>query len=115
MLKRYSVVLIALVFMLASCASVAPEGAKAWTDMSPKEKSIFLMDLYGKQYDSYVALYKKPDRTEAEQEILEEKYKWINKVYPYIDAYSSYAESGIIAPAETEALMLELVNEALGI
>lgn len=115
MLKRYSLLVVLVLVVVVGCSTIAGKDAKSWIDMTPKEKSIFLMDLYGKQYDSYVALWKKTPRTEADQKTLEQKYEWLHKVYPYIDAYAGYAEGGVIPPAETEALMLELVNEALGI
>ena len=115
MLKKYSIVVIALVFMFVGCATMGAKDVRPWTELTPKEKATFLMDLYGKQYDSYLQLYKKPNKTEAEKEVLRQKYDWITKVYPYIDVYAGYAENGVLAPAETEALMIQLINEALGI
>lgn len=108
--------LISMVLFLQGCPGiVGGKEVKPFTEMTPKEKSVFLMTTYSKQYDDYVELWEKPNRTAAQQEILERKYEWIQEVYPYIDTYSSYAEGGIIPPAEIEKIVLDLVNKSLGL
>jgi len=95
MLKKYSVIVFLLVFIVG-CPSL--QETKSFNDMTPKEKSIFLMSLYNNQYDSYVALYKKVEKTDAEKEFLSKQYKWLKEVYPYIELYVSYAENGVLPP-----------------
>lgn len=107
--------LLSVGFFLNGCITVGGKEVKSFTEMTPKEKSIFLMTTYSKQYDDYVQLWKQPDRTEAQQEILEKKYEWLQKIYPYIDTYTTYAAGGVMPPAETERIVLNLINDALGL
>lgn len=110
------VILLCMVFFLQGCpGTIGGTEVKSFTEMTPKEKSIFLMTTYSKQYDDYVQLWKQPDRTEAQQEILEKKYEWLQKIYPYIDTYTTYAAGGVMPPAETERIVLNLINDALGL
>jgi hypothetical protein len=89
--------------------------AKPFWEMNAKEKATFLMTMYNKQYDEYLKLYKKEDRTEVEQRILEDRYDLLQEMYPVIDTYQSYAAGGAIPTAETEQLAIELVNRALNL
>jgi hypothetical protein len=100
---------------MIGCSTIAGKDAKSFTDMTTKEKASFLMSVYNKQYDSYAQMWKQPDRTEEMQKVLDAKYEWLKKLYPVVDAYAGYAESGVLPPASMEDLALSLINESLGL
>jgi len=111
-------ILILGAFMLAAHGCTGTFGGKetkSFTDMNTKEKATFLMSMYNKQYDDYRLMWKKEPRTEAMQKLLDDKHALLTELYPVVDVYAGYAESGGIPPAETEQLAIELVNRALGI
>lgn len=100
---------------LNGCAVPGGGEPKSFTEMNPKEKSLFLMKTYNKQYDDYIQLYEKGDWTEAEEEILRKKHAALKELYPLIDIYAAYAEEGVIPPVETEKAALLALDKLLGV
>ena len=115
--SRALLAILVLTVMAIGCANMpgAPQGAKNFTDMTSMEKSVFLMKTYNKQYDSYVQLYEKGNWTDTEKEVLRTKYEALKEVYPFIDMYSGYAESGAVPPESTEQAAIAALNKLLGL
>jgi len=107
-------ILIFVCMFTVSCGLMGmKKDIKSWADMTTKEKASFLMSTYNKQFDSYMQLYNKADRTAADNEYLRSKKKAMEEVYPYIDQYAEYAETGTIASALVEQAALEAVNKLI--
>jgi len=73
------------------------------------------MDLYNGQSDDYKIQAAKPDLTEEQKVILRKKKEILTKVYPLIKLYVGYAESGVLPPADTEAVIMRLTDELLAL
>ena len=115
MLTKSKFLIVILIFVfVAGCSAMTGGGdLKSWGEMSTKEKATFLMSVYNKQYDSYMQLYAKDNRTEADNKYLRDKKVALEIVYPYIDTYAQYADTGTIPPATVEQAALEAVNKLL--
>lgn len=96
------------------CAVMTPTGQTTtvvpYADMSVKQKSIFLMDFYNKQFDLYQMQAGKSSHTDTEKIVLNKKYDTLKKIYPYIAMYNGYADTGSAPPAEVEAALITLIN-----
>lgn len=114
--QRTAGLAIVVVFLMVLVACPPQQGAvKSVSDMTPKEKATFVMSMYNKQYDEYLAMYNKGEWTDAEKKIMNVKYEALGELYPYIKIYADYAEEGILAPATTEKAMLATVDKLLGL
>lgn len=111
---------IGLIFMLlaVSLMSVVLVGCppqnieiKSLDEMSPKEKATFMMSMYNKQYENYKQVAANPDLTEAQRTILRKKKSILTEVYPLIELYVSYVDSGAIPSAETEKQIITYLDE----
>jgi len=111
--SKLLIVFILLAFV-CGCGAMGVDGdLKSWGEMGSKEKATFLMSVYNKQYDAYMQLYAKEDRTEADNQFLRDKKSALEAVYPYIDTYAQFAESGTIPPAAVEQAAIEAVGKLL--
>lgn len=72
-----------------------------------------MMSMYNAQYDDYQLTAAIPDLSEDQKEILRTKKEIITEVYPMIQIYISYAESGTIPSVETETLIIQQLNRLL--
>lgn len=77
-----------LVIFLFGCAALQSIGitVKPYSEMSPKEKMIFLYKSYNKQYDDYKVQVAKPNLTENEKVVLRTRKAVLVNVYPLIQA-----------------------------
>lgn len=105
-------IMLAWVVMSNGCAMV--EGAKGWSEMSPKEQATMVSGVYVKQYDLYLREAVAPDLTEDKREILRAK-KALADLYPYLSIYNEYAARGQFAPADVEVVVMRLMDRLLGI
>jgi len=73
---------------LVSCAALQSIGitVKPYSEMTPKEKMIFLYKSYNKQYEDYKVQVVKPNLTESEKVVLRGRKDVLTKVYPLIQA-----------------------------
>lgn len=96
-------------YAVINCAAVmAPQ--KSFPEMSPKEKAIYVMSMYNKQYDQYLALYEKGNHSEEEKRILQTKYDMLKELHPYVGIYLSYSETGVLPAATIEEKLIALIN-----
>lgn len=102
-----------LPLMLTGCPSIMGGEVQSFADMSPKQKAVFVMDIYNKQYDSYLDLYRKGEWTDAEKKTLQVKYDLLQELHPYIEMFNSYAEKGVMPPADVEQALISVVNKLI--
>lgn len=113
--------LFALVFllMIALCACPAPQrtGTEdgSFLNMPTKQQALYILQIYNKQYEEYMSVWAKDDRTELDNEYLRNKKEALTEVYPYIDTFASYVDKGVIPPSTVEAAALAAVNKLLNI
>jgi hypothetical protein len=74
--------------MLTACTVMQSLGIviKPYSEMTPKEKMVFLYSSYNKQYDDYKVQVVKPNLTNIDKNVLRGKKEILTKVYPFIQA-----------------------------
>lgn len=86
---------------------------KSFNEMTPKEKAVYLLSMYNKQYDEYLALYKRGDHTKEEKLILQKKYELLKELHPYIGVYLTYSETGEMPNDLVEQKLIDLIHKLL--
>lgn len=109
----YRVISIALVAVMAIGCAMFASSAKPFNEMSPKEKSVFIMNLYNKQYDDYLAISAKPEKTLEDKAVLKQKYELLVELHQYVNLYVDYAENGQIPTEVVEAGLIALIEKIL--
>jgi len=117
-----AVLVLVLAFMLASCA--AQKGGKSLSEMSDKEKSVIMMDIYNQQFTDYMTKtgYTKIgdkwektgeiiDFTEDQKDIMRKKKEILTNVYPLITLYDSYVANNRQIDLATEQQIFALLDE----
>lgn len=102
----------ATIALLHGCAAM---GGKSFSEMSPKERATQIMSVYNNQYDLYLREAKVPDLTEEKKEVLREKKKLMQELYPYVGMYTNYAEQGVPAPIDVEMAVMAIMDKLLGL
>lgn len=101
LLKPIPVALVCL--LLASCAWFQ-ERVKEFQDMSPKEKSLWMMSIYNSTYAAYEAKAADPESlTEADKEVMRATKAVLKKAWPLIKSYNSMVNSGVTDSATVAA------------
>jgi hypothetical protein len=101
-----------LAIVMGGCAAM---GGKSYTEMTPKERATQIMSIYNSQYELYLREAKIPDMTEEKKEVLREKKKLMQELYPYIGMYNNYAEQGVPAPTDVEMAVMSIMDKLLGL
>ena len=100
--------------LLSSCAWFS-EQVREFKDMSPKEKSLWMMSVYNRVYAEYQAKAVVPeDLSEADKEVMRATKQVLRKAWPLIKAFNSMVNSGITESA-TEAAAFAITRELLGL
>jgi hypothetical protein len=107
--------ILAVSFVVGAQGCTSLTGGKGWSEMSPKEQAANLLGIYNRQYDLYLKQATAPDLTDEKREILRDKKKALTELYPFLDVYSDYAARGEFAPADTEIVVMRIVDRLLGI
>lgn len=81
--------------------------------MTPKEKATWMLSIYNAQYDDYLVQAARTDLTEEEKKILRSKKEIMTEVYPAIELYAGYANSGVLPGDELETLIISRLNQLL--
>lgn len=105
------VMLLVVAFMTVALVGCQTDNIKTFDEMSAKEKATFMMSMYNKQYSNYQTQAAKPELTEAEREILRKKKKILSEVYPLIELYMSYVDSGAVPSTETEQKIINYLDQ----
>ena len=107
--KRIAVYLVVLAFLFPACATFGP--AKSWTQMTPKEKSLFFISTYNRQFDDTMKMAALTNLTEGQKEIVRAKKAVLMQAYHPIRIYESIAVSGGIPSPQDEAAILDFINQ----
>ena len=100
-----------LIRVFCSCATI--QAQKSFSDMTTKEKTVYIMSMYNKQYDEYLSLYQKADLSNEEKETLRKKYDLLKEIYPYIAIYVNYSETGEVPSEVIENKLIDLINNTI--
>ena len=106
---RIAALLMVFAVLFAACATFGP--AKPWTQMTPKEKSLFFITTYNRQFDDTMKMAVLPNLTEGQKEIVRAKKAILMQAYHPIRIYESIAVSGGIPSPQDEAAILEFINQ----
>jgi len=104
---RWIIPFIALAFV--GCAMFS--GSVAWSEKSPKEKSLYFIQLYNQQYDDTIFMATNPNISDAQKRVVAAKKNMLTKLWPMIKVYDSIAANGGIPSVEDEQAILVIINE----
>ena len=110
------VLVLTMAFAITACGPkpvMNGEDGDSFMEMTTKGKATYLLQLYNKQYEEYMNLWMKPNRTEADNKYLKDKKKALEEIYPYIDTFAGYVDTGTVPPAAVEAAALAAINKLL--
>jgi hypothetical protein len=101
-----------LVFFLSACAGLQ---LKQWSERTPQEKAYSVLAFYNEQFsDTMNMALRGNELTEEQKRVVRTKKAVLTKVYPLIQVYINYIGQGTVPPAETEAMILNYLNELGG-
>jgi hypothetical protein len=104
-----------ILFLAAHGCSLFQQGAKEFKEMTPKERSLWLMSVYNQEYELYKAKAAEPDKlTEEDKKILRLKKTAMLQAWPVLKAYNSMIRSGVWTE-ELEQKALDAVTKLIGI
>ena len=122
-MKRNFLFFVLLIFLI-SFNSCAMGTAKSISEMTPKEKTTFMLGVYNSQYADYMSQtgyswdgekkeYVKistPTLSDERKEVLKKKKEILTKLYPLIKMYDSVANTGVVPSHEVEQQIFDLLN-----
>ena len=100
---KLCMVIVVVVFALAAACATLPA--------TPKEKAVWMMGIYNRQFDDYQAMVARPDLTEAQKEVLRQKKKILVEAKPLITAYDGYVQQGATPSPQLEVQITDLLNQ----
>jgi hypothetical protein len=92
-------------------AALALAAACATAPATPKEKAVWMMGIYNRQFDDYQVMVARPDLTDAQKEILRQKKKVLVEVKPLIAAYDGCIQQGTAPSPQLETQITDLLNQ----
>lgn len=107
------IVIIAACLIRVFCSCATMQSQKSFSEMTTKEKTVYIMSMYNKQYDEYLSLYQKGAHTEAEKELLRTKYDLLKEIHPYIAIYVNYSDTGEVPSEVIEKKLIDLINQTI--
>lgn len=118
-MKRFNwmgfMLLLALLMLFSfGCVGLQPS-VKRVTDMTPKERATWMMEIYTAQYDDYEKMVKYPGLSAAQKEMLRQKYDALTKMWPLINTYNTYVDSDALPSPQLEQQIIDLINAATAI
>lgn len=105
-----AVVLFVLVAFVTGCGLL---GIKSWNDLTPKQKAIFFMNTYLSTANNVDTILKDPTSTPAAKASALKDKDTLTQVYPMIQAYKKYVDTGVMDVPVSEATILDLVNKLI--
>ena len=107
---NFAVVLFILVVFVAGCSLL---GLKTWNDLTPKQRTIFFMNTYLSTANNVDTILKDPASTQvAKTSALKDKAT-LTQVYPLIQAYKKYVDTGVMDVPVSEAAILSLIDQLI--
>jgi len=106
------VLLVLLVAFLVGCAGFMQQTGdlKSIDDMTPKERATWFTSVYNSQDRDYRAMVARSDLTTEQKHILRKKKAIMTQLYPMIQTYNLYIESGAVPTKEVEDRIIEMIN-----
>lgn len=101
-------VFIFFVVLLAACAT---SGLKSFDDMTHKERATWMMGVYNSQARDYKALVARSDLTNSQKEALRYRKELLTQLWPLINTYTVYVDSGAVPTKEVEDAIIRIINE----
>lgn len=113
MRKFKLIAVLAMVMILISCAALQSIGitVKPYSEMTPKEKMIFLYKSYNKQYKDYKIQVAKTNLTENEKIILRGRKDALTKIYPLIQSADLALIEGKPFDPTNEKLIIDYLRQ----
>lgn len=100
--KKVAILMVlSLVFVMASCAAT----------MSTKGKALMVLSTYNAQTASTVEMSNRPNLTEAQKEVVREKKKVIMQLDPMIKLYGNLVKKGGTPSTTTEQDIFNLIDQ----
>ena len=101
-----------LVVLLLLCfACTANMAMKPWSEQTPQDRLVWMLGIYNAQDKDYRSMAVMPNLTPAQKSVLQNKKKVLTQVYPLIDAYRITVNQGGTPDANTEQMILNLLNQ----
>lgn len=114
-MRRLSNVAVLSVLALAVGCSLFSTAVKTFEDMTPKERSLWMMSIYNKEYAEYEATVATRTPLPVEvQKVLRAKKAALVRAWPLIKAYNAMIQTGLLSE-ETEAAAFSAIETLLGI
>ena len=108
--NKHIVVLLLAAALLIGCAS-GPK-VKPYTEMSPKEKSVFFMKVYNTEFANYQKQAADPDKLSIEKrEVLRKKYDILTQMHPLILGYDMVVSAGTLPNPATEQAIMDMIDK----
>ena len=105
---------VVIIGMVAGCAWLS-SAVKTFEDMTPKERSLWMMSVYNKQYAEYeAAVSVRTPLPEEVRVVLRAKKAALVRAWPLIKAYNAMLQTGVFSE-ETQAKAFSAIEILLGI
>jgi hypothetical protein len=98
-----------LVILCFACT--ANMSLKPWSEQTPKDRLVWMLGIYNAQDRDYRAMAAMPNLSDAQKKVLQTKKAIMVQAYPLIDAYRATVEAGGTPSAQTEQMILNLLNQ----
>jgi hypothetical protein len=108
--RKAIILFVVLLFALGACVS-AEKGGKSLSEMTPKEKATWFMGIYNSQARDYKAMVARKDLTNEQKDILRKKKSIMTEVWPLINTYIAYVDTGAVVTKTVEDEIIGLVND----
>jgi len=110
-LKIGVLLLIAMVFLLTSCAMTGIVAPIDPLKMSPEQKVNFAWGIYKAQYSDYQRITADPSILSEESKVILRKKKMLITAYHAILAYRSIIQVGGVPTVEQETALMDFINQ----
>lgn len=96
------------VMFLVACAT---NGVKSLDDMTHKERATWMMGVYNSQARDYKAMVARPDLADSQKEMLRQKKALLTQLWPMVNTYTTYVDSGVVPTREVEDQIIKIIND----
>ncbi len=110
MKRRVTVVVLVVIIwsMVLGCATL---GMQDYSKMTPKQKAIWYMGMYNRQYADYKTQVAMPNLTADQKKVLTIRKQILTQVYPLISTYDLAVASGQPTTRAQEDAIMALFNQ----
>jgi hypothetical protein len=112
-LKRKANLVVVLFILLTFVAGCGLLGLKPWNDLTPKQKAIFFMNTYLSTANNVDTILKDPASTPAAKVSALKDKATLSQVYPLIQSYKKYVDTGVMDVPVSEKMILDLIDKLI--